>query len=83
MTYENKSLEDIFDLIHRKQAEKLLALLDDDDREITPQELNAITKFLSDNNITGVRGGNSGLKKLSDGFEAFQSGYVAPTRTPQ
>lgn len=67
MTY---SLDELFDLIHRKQAEGMLDLLERGD--LTAQEMNAISKFLSDNNVTGIKGENTALKKLSEGLAAFE-----------
>lgn len=64
------TLEELFDLIHRKQAEGMLKRLEEG--ALTAQEWNAINKFLSDNNVTGVKGENAALKKLSDGLDAFE-----------
>lgn len=66
------NLETLFDQIHRKQAEKMLEILESD--EVSPQALNAINKFLSDNGITGIRGENTALNKLSDGLAAYEEG---------
>lgn len=66
------SMEELFDLIHRKQAETMLKLLEDGD--VSPQALNAINKFLSDNGINGVRGENKTLNKLSEGLAAYEEG---------
>lgn len=65
------TMEELFDLIHRKQAEGMLELLKRGD--LTAQEMNAINKFLSDNNVTGVKSENAALKNLSDGLAAFES----------
>lgn len=65
-----RTLEELFDLIHRKQAEGILAILERGD--VTAQEINAINKFLADNNVTGVKGENKALKKLSDGLAAYE-----------
>lgn len=72
---EEQPLEDVFDLIHRKMADRLLELLEGDE-PLTAQELNAISKFLSDNNITGIRDKNKGLSKLSEGFAAYAQSTV-------
>lgn len=66
------SMEELFDLIHRKQAETMLEILKGGD--VSPQALNAINKFLSDNGISGVRGENEALNKLSDGLAAYEEG---------
>lgn len=77
---EEKKMEDIFELIHRKQAERLLELLEGD-APLTAQEFNAISKFLSDNNVTGVKETNPGLQRLDAGFTAFEaSTFTPPTR---
>lgn len=65
------TLEELFDLIHRKQAESMLTLLQGE--VVTAQEWNAINKFLADNNVTGIKKDNAGLKKLSDGLDAFDN----------
>lgn len=67
-----KSMEGIFALIHRKQAERLLEILESGE-PLTAQEFNSISKFLSDNNVTGIKETDAGLKALSDGFAAFDS----------
>ncbi|WP_432473740.1 hypothetical protein [Amphritea sp. HPY] len=64
-----RTMESLFDLIHRKQAEAILEILENGG--VTAQELNAINKFLADNNITGIKSDNAGLKKLSDGLDEF------------
>jgi len=64
-----RSLEELFDLIHRKQAEGMLTLLEQGG--ITAQEMNAINKFLADNNITGIKNDNPALQKLTDGLKSF------------
>lgn len=69
-----KSMEELFDLIHRKQAEGILDLLKRG--ELSASELNAINKFLSDNNITGIRGSNKTLNKLSAAAEAYDADNV-------
>lgn len=66
-----RSLEEIFDLIHRKQAERLLEILESDN-PVSPQAFNAINKFLTDNNITGVKKDNKALSALSDGLDAYE-----------
>lgn len=66
-------MEELFDLIHRKQAEKLLEILEGDE-PVSPQAFNAINKFLSDNGISGVRGENEAVNKLSEGLAAYQEG---------
>lgn len=65
-----RTLEELFDLIHRKQAEAMLSLLEGG--ELSAQEMNAINKFLADNNVTGIKADNTGLKKLSDGLAAYE-----------
>lgn len=65
-----RTMQDLFDLIHRKQAEGMLDLLQRGD--LTAQEMNAINKFLSDNNVTGVKGENTALNKLSAGLAAYE-----------
>jgi hypothetical protein len=67
----SKTLEEIFDLIHKKQAERLLAILESDE-PVSPQAFNAINKFLSDNNISGVKKENKALTALSDGLDAYE-----------
>lgn len=76
---DDRKMEDIFALIHRKQALKLLEILESEE-PLTAQELNAISKFLSDNNVTGIKETDAGLKSLSDGLAAFESGSTIPTR---
>lgn len=71
MSKQNLTMEELFDLIHRKQAESLLKLLEAGD--LTPPMYSAINKFLSDNNISGVRNKDSTLNKLSDGLDAFEA----------
>jgi hypothetical protein len=66
----SRSLEELFDLIHRKQAEGILEILERGD--VTAAEINAINKFLADNNVTGIKGENKALNKLSDGLAAFE-----------
>jgi|TARA_R110001606_G_scaffold388303_2_gene553533 hypothetical protein len=74
-----RSLEELFDLIHLKQAEHILSLLESG--ELTAQEINAINKFLSDNSVTGVKKSNKSLQNLSAGLDKFnQSGNVAEFR---
>ena len=65
-------MKELFDLIHRKQAETMLKMLEEGD--VSPQALNAINKFLSDNNISGVPKDNAALKRLSDGLAAYEEG---------
>jgi len=67
-----KKLEDLFDELHKLQATTLLDALKSGD--VSPQLHNAINKFLSDNNVTGIKAENTALKKLSDGLEAYDSG---------
>lgn len=76
---EELTLEKLFDLIHRKQAESLLALIERGD--LTAQEYNSISKFLSDNNITGLRNSNPSLGKLAEGLKAFEEGSPLPDRS--
>lgn len=64
-----KTMEELFDLIHRKQAESMLELLEGG--IVSAQEWNAINTYLRQNNITGVKGENEALNKLSDGLAAF------------
>lgn len=66
------SMEELFNLIHRKQAETMLELLEGGD--VSPQALNAINKFLSDNNISGIKGENKALNNLSEGLAAYEEG---------
>lgn len=75
-THSDKSMEDIFDLIHRRQAERLLEILESD-RDVTAQEFNAINKFLSDNSISGVRGSNKALDSLASGLADYEAGDVS------
>jgi len=67
---EKLSLEELFALIHKKQAVRMCQLLEDE--VVSPQALNAINKFLADNNITGVLDESDSLKKLSEGLEAYE-----------
>jgi CO dehydrogenase/acetyl-CoA synthase epsilon subunit len=64
-------MDQLFDLIHRKQADAMLEILESG--EVTPQALNAINKFLADNSITGIRGKNKGLTALEKGLAAYDS----------
>lgn len=64
------SMDDVFDMLHRKQAERLLAYLEDGD--VPPPVFNAINRFLADNGITGVRGENEAVTKLSDGLDEYE-----------
>lgn len=66
------ALEDLFDKMHRLQAETFITALEKG--EVSPQMHNAINKFLSDNNVTGIKAENSSLKKLSDGLAAYEEG---------
>lgn len=76
---KQRSLEELFDLIHRKQAENILALLEGG--TLSAQEMNAINKFLSDNNVTGVKKSNKALQSLTDGLDAYnKSGNVTSFR---
>ena len=68
-TLAGKSLEDMFDLIHRMHATQILKRLKKGN--LSAAEMNAVSKFLSDNNITGVRNSNDALKKLEDFFSAY------------
>jgi len=65
-----QTLEQLFDSIHRKQAEGMLKLLEKGG--LAASEMNAINKFLADNNVTGIKNDNPGLKKLSEGLAAFE-----------
>ena len=80
--YSDKSLEDIFDSIHRKQAERLLEILDSGG-PLTAQEFNAISKFLSDNGISGVTGENKALTDLQEGLAKYETGDVVSMFQPQ
>ena len=75
------TLEQLFDLIHKKQAETMLKMLEDGD--VSPQALNAINKFLSDNNVTGIKAENGALKKLSDGLKAYEEGDNVTSMFPR
>ena len=66
---EERSLEDLFDLIHKKQATVMLEMLESG--EVQASTLGAINRFLSDNNITGVRGKDKGAQKLAEGLKKF------------
>ena len=73
------SMEELFDKIHRMQAENIVKLLESGD--LSASEINAINKFLSDNNITGVRGSNKTLNRLSEALAAYDSNEnVVPMR---
>jgi len=76
------TMSELFDLIHRKQAEKLLEILEGDE-PVSPQAFNAINKFLSDNAVSGVKGENKALNSLSQGLAAYEegdTGNMFPTR---
>lgn len=64
-------MDALFDLIHRKQADAMLKILESED--VTPQALNAINKFLADNSVTGIRGKNKGLTALEQGLKAYDA----------
>jgi len=42
---------ELLEKIHLRQAEQMLAMLEDEDRELTAQEMNAVNKFLADNGM--------------------------------
>ena len=65
------TMEDLFDMIHKGQAENMLKILQSG--VVSSAEMSAINKFLSDNNITGVRGSNKTLNKLEAGLAAYDS----------
>lgn len=67
------SLEQLFDKIHRQQAEAMLKILQTGE-DIPPSAFSAINKFLSDNQITGLRDSNKTLDALANGLEAYEQG---------
>jgi hypothetical protein len=78
---KQKTMQELFDLIHRGQAEKMLEALDGED--ISPQMLSAINKFLADNGVSGVKGENKAISSLSAGLAAYEEGgsdVIFPTR---
>ena len=78
---KQKSMQELFDLIHRGQAEKMLEALERDD--VSPQMLSAINKFLADNNVSGIKGENKAVNSLSAGLAAYEGGTsdaIFPTR---
>jgi hypothetical protein len=80
MKQSQRSLEELFDLIHRMQAENILALLQSG--SVSAQEMNAINKFLADNNITGIKKSNKSLQSLTKGLDDYnKSGNVTSFRT--
>ena len=53
MSKQKRASEDLLALIHVKTAQRLLEMLESGE-QLTAQEINAISKFLKDNDITAT-----------------------------
>lgn len=53
MSKQKRASEDVLALIHAKTAQRLLEMLESGE-PLTAQEINAISKFLKDNDITAT-----------------------------
>lgn len=64
----SRATEDTLDQVHARTAEVMLTKLNDPD--ITAAELNAIVKFLKDNDITALPG-SPRMAPLKEGMDAL------------